>query len=81
MGLEQWFYVLSITFFFSFWIIIVVAMVLLYRLYQGVAEMKKTLTSKPVSWLASSAPLFSLFMPVIGKVWDHWRSRKDESQS
>jgi predicted PurR-regulated permease PerM len=76
MSLEQWFYALSITFFFSFWIIIAVAMVLLYRLYQGVKDMKQTLTSRPVAWLASSAPFMTIVLPVLTKLWSGWRSRK-----
>ncbi len=76
MSLEQWFYSLSIIFFFSFWVIIVIAMVMLYRLYQGVRDMKETLTSRPVTWLASSAPLMTIVFPLLSKMWQGWRSRK-----
>lgn len=78
MPLEQWFYTLSIIFFFSFWVIVVVAIGALYLLYRRFQELKQSIGTRSLGLIAGSAPALTLAVPVLKKLWSHWRRGRKE---
>lgn len=79
MDLEQLFYILSIAFFISFWLIVLVAAVVLYQVYRQFIELKQSLGVKALAMLATTrSPTLALIILALAKGWQMFRKKRKE---
>lgn len=84
MDLQQIFYAVSITFFFSVWFVMIAAVVALYLLSRQIRDAKnrwqKSVFTKPLTMAAGAVPLMSAIWPVLHSGWQWWKKRHNDSK-
>lgn len=77
MELEQLFYSLSIAFFISFWLIVLIAAVVLYLVYRQLMDFKQSVGVKALAMLATTrSPTMALIVPALAKGWQILRNKR-----
>lgn len=81
MNLQEIFYLFSIAFFVSIWLVLIIAVAALYLLTKKFRQAKndwqQSWFSKPLSMAAGSLPLLTVLTPIFQKGWQLWQQKKD----
>jgi hypothetical protein len=75
MSLQEIFYIFTIAFFISFWIIVVVVAVAMFLLYRRYQHWQASLVHNSLRYMAGTVPTLPFLLPLLKKGWDIWSKR------